>query len=131
MKSFDYIHIIPTTYIHQLEASTSLQRFSRGSYYNSYRVVDSPDVRRDHVLRYLYCVAFSHIYIEQKNKRRVIMSSNDELRQLAVELFDVGAVKYGDFVTKVGLKTPIYIDLRVIISYPKLMVSFLVYLYSE
>ncbi|KAJ8679963.1 hypothetical protein QAD02_015750 [Eretmocerus hayati] len=45
-----------------------------------------------------------------------------DLKELAVELYDVGAIKYGDFVTKVGLKTPIYIDLRVIISYPKLMV---------
>ncbi|CAD6201421.1 GSCOCG00000222001-RA-CDS [Cotesia congregata] len=44
-----------------------------------------------------------------------------ELKNLAVMLFDVGAIKFGEFITKVGLKTPVYIDLRVIISYPKLL----------
>ena len=46
------------------------------------------------------------------------------LKDLAVELYDVGAIKYGSFTTKVGLQTPIYIDLRVIFSYPSLLVSF-------
>lgn len=44
-----------------------------------------------------------------------------QLRELASEFYDVGAVKFGDFVTKVGLKTPIYIDLRVLIAHPKIM----------
>ncbi|EFN65415.1 Uridine 5'-monophosphate synthase [Camponotus floridanus] len=43
------------------------------------------------------------------------------LKKLAVELYDVQALKFGDFKTKIGLRTPIYFDLRVIISYPKLM----------
>lgn len=51
------------------------------------------------------------------------MDTKTKLREFAVELYDVGAIKYGDFVTKVGLKTPIYIDLRVIILYPKLLVT--------
>lgn len=46
----------------------------------------------------------------------------DLLKKLAVELYDVQALKFGDFKMKLGLRTPIYFDLRVIISYPKLMV---------
>lgn len=45
------------------------------------------------------------------------------LKELAVELYDIQAVKFGEFKTKVGLKTPVYFDLRVIISHPKLMVN--------
>ncbi|XP_012244122.1 uridine 5'-monophosphate synthase isoform X1 [Bombus impatiens] len=44
-----------------------------------------------------------------------------ELEQLAINLFDIGAFKFGEFVTKVGLKTPIYFDLRVLVSHPKIM----------
>lgn len=43
------------------------------------------------------------------------------MKKLALELYDVQALKFGDFKMKTGLKTPVYFDLRVIISYPKLM----------
>ncbi|XP_046823874.1 uridine 5'-monophosphate synthase isoform X2 [Vespa crabro] len=45
----------------------------------------------------------------------------DQLKELAVALYDIGAVKFGEFITKVGLKTPIYFDLRVMIAYPQIM----------
>ena len=49
-----------------------------------------------------------------------------ELKELAVSLFEIDAFKFGEFVTKVGLKTPIYFDLRVLVSHPKIMVSFII-----
>ncbi|XP_011314992.1 uridine 5'-monophosphate synthase [Fopius arisanus] len=44
-----------------------------------------------------------------------------QLKELAIRLYEIDAVKFGDFITKVGLKTPVYVDLRVLISYPKIL----------
>ncbi|XP_045505433.1 uridine 5'-monophosphate synthase-like isoform X2 [Colias croceus] len=47
----------------------------------------------------------------------------NKLENLAVQLFDAGAVRLGDIEAKVGRHTPIYFDLRVIVSHPKMMTA--------
>jgi orotate phosphoribosyltransferase len=42
-------------------------------------------------------------------------------KDIALALYDIGAIKFGSFTTKAGLQTPIYIDLRILISFPEVL----------
>ncbi len=45
-------------------------------------------------------------------------------KEISIQLYEIGGIKFGDFTLTSGKKSPYYIDLRLVPSYPKLFDKF-------
>ncbi|XP_018024815.1 uridine 5'-monophosphate synthase [Hyalella azteca] len=45
----------------------------------------------------------------------------DKLEECILQMHEIGVLKFGDFTLKSGMQSPVYFDMRIVTSYPKLL----------
>lgn len=57
-------------------------------------------------------------------------SMESKLKDVCIKLYEVGALKFGNFKMKVGATSPVYLDLRIMISFPSLLITLSEYIWE-
>ncbi|XP_034243615.1 uridine 5'-monophosphate synthase-like isoform X2 [Thrips palmi] len=53
--------------------------------------------------------------------KRTMGQYKERLNALVVKLHEINVLKFGDYKMKIGVNSPVYFDLRIIVSYPKVL----------